>query len=225
MLVIRLQRTGRSGHAMFRVVVQDSRRSPTSGKVVARIGSYDPHTKSLTLDKDKASFYLDHGAQPSDRIARLLKQEGVKLPTWVQLSGDKQRTVRNPDKRRSTRPDEPAPVEAEAPAAEAKAEPAETVTETAESTPAEPAETAAEEQAAEETKPADVAETAKEEPAEAETPEVAEATEPSEAAEKSDEAEATEVPAEPTTDKAEAPAEPAEAETPEAAETEKKSKA
>ena len=83
MLVIRMQRTGRKGHAQFRVVVQDSRRTPTSGRVVARLGSYDPHTKTATLDKEKAGYYLEHGAQPSDRVARLLKSEGVKLPDWV----------------------------------------------------------------------------------------------------------------------------------------------
>lgn len=108
MLAIRMQRTGRKGHAMFRVVVQDARRTPTSGKVVARLGSYDPHSKTLNLDKDKAAFYLEHGAQPSDRIAGLLKSEGVKLPAWVKLPTDKQRDVRNPEKRRSTRPAEAA---------------------------------------------------------------------------------------------------------------------
>lgn len=116
MLAIRMQRTGRKGHAMFRVVVQDAQRTPTSGKVVARIGSYDPHAKAVTLDKEKASFYLEHGAQPSGRVALLLKQEGVKLPDWVKLSTKSEGTVRNPDKRRSTRPAEPA---AEEPIAEA----------------------------------------------------------------------------------------------------------
>lgn len=106
MLVIRMQRTGRKGHAQFRVVVQDSRRTPTSGKVVALLGSYDPHTKTTTLNKEKASFYLEHGAQPSDRVARLLQTEGVKLPEWVTLPAAKQRTVRNADKRRSTTPKE-----------------------------------------------------------------------------------------------------------------------
>jgi small subunit ribosomal protein S16 len=125
MLAIRMQRTGRKGHAMFRVVVQDSRRTPTSGKVVAHLGSYDPHAKTVTLDKDKAAFYLEHGAQPSDRTAILLKKEGVKLPDWVNLPAKREGVVRNADKRRSTRPDEP-----EAPAAEAPAE--EPVTETAE---------------------------------------------------------------------------------------------
>ena len=124
MLVIRMQRTGRKGHAMFRIVVQDSRRTPTSGKVVAFLGSYDPHAKAITLDKDKAKFYLEHGAQPSDRLARLLKAEAVKLPAWVNLPANKERRVRNAEKRRSTRPEEPAaPVE---PVAEAEA-PAEQV--------------------------------------------------------------------------------------------------
>lgn len=122
MLVIRMQRTGRKGHAQFRVVVQDSRRTPTSGKVVALLGSYNPHTKTTQVDTEKAAFYLEHGAQPSDRVARLLQNEGVTLPKWVKLAAQKQRTVRNAEKRRSTTPqEEPAP-EAEAPAEEAAEE-------------------------------------------------------------------------------------------------------
>jgi small subunit ribosomal protein S16 len=123
MLVIRLQRTGRKGHAMFRVVVQDSRLTPTSGKVVVRLGSYDPHSKTFSIDKEKASFYLEHGAQPSERMARLLKDEGLKLPDWVKVATDKKRAVRNPDKRRSTRPEAPA---AAAPPAETPVVEAET---------------------------------------------------------------------------------------------------
>lgn len=140
MLVIRMQRTGRKGHAMFRVVVQDSRRTPTSGKIVAQLGSYDPHGKTVILDKEKAKFYLEHGAQPSERVARLLKSEGVKLPDWVSLSANKERTVRNADKRRSTRPDEPeAPAEEPAAEAEAPAEgaPAQTQNAAKTETPAE----------------------------------------------------------------------------------------
>jgi small subunit ribosomal protein S16 len=113
MLAIRMQRTGRKGHAMFRVVVQDSRRTPTSGRIVAQLGSYDPHAKSITIDKEKAGFYLDHGAQPSDRVVRLLKSEGVTIPDWVKLPSDRQRVVRHAEKRRSTAP---APEEVEAPA-------------------------------------------------------------------------------------------------------------
>src|SRR5579859_912809 len=101
MLAIRMQRTGRKGHAMFRVVVQDARRTPTSGKIVASLGNYDPHAKTVTLDKEKATFYLTNGAQPSERAARLLKNEGVILPEWVSLGNEQKRAVRNPDKRRS----------------------------------------------------------------------------------------------------------------------------
>lgn len=106
MLAIRMQRTGRKGHAMFRVVVQESRLTPTSGKVVALLGSYDPHAKTATLDKEKAAFYLGNGAQPSDRAARLLKSEGVKLPSWVKLSEGKTGAIRHPEKLRKNRPDE-----------------------------------------------------------------------------------------------------------------------
>lgn len=148
MLAIRLQRTGRSGHAQFRVVVQDSRFSPVRGRVTAYLGSYDPHTKTAVLDGEKAAKYLENGAQPSDRVAKLLQKEGVKLPDWVKVSQPKQRTVRNADKRRSTRP-----AEAAAPAPEAEV-PAERAPKTAEAP--------AQETPAEETQ----AEPAKEEPAE-----------------------------------------------------------
>jgi small subunit ribosomal protein S16 len=113
MLAIRMQRTGRKGHAMFRLVVQESRLTPTSGKVVVTLGSYDPHAKVASIDKEKAAFYLGNGAQPSDRAARLLKSEGVDLPSWVKLSSEKSRTVRNADKLRKNQPKEEAPVEAE----------------------------------------------------------------------------------------------------------------
>src|SRR5262245_12989324 len=113
MLAIRMQRTGRSGRAMFRVIVQDARRTPTSGKIVALLGSCDPHAKTLVVDKEKAAFYLEHGAQPSPRTARLLGAEGVKLPGWVMIATGKQSKLRNPDKLRRNQPKE---VAAEAPA-------------------------------------------------------------------------------------------------------------
>jgi small subunit ribosomal protein S16 len=189
MLVIRMQRTGRKGHAMFRVVVQDSQRTPTSGKVVARLGSYDPHGKTVVLDKEKAAFYLEHGAQPSGRMVRLLKSEGVKLPDWVKLPAAKERTVRNADKRRSTRPDEPVAEETPVVAPEPPAEAPEEVPADAEA----PAETAAEaDENTEETAPEpEISE--EKSPEEAPTPE-AEAVEP-EAAAKTN-AEKDEAPAE-----------------------------
>ncbi|MGH7241153.1 MAG: 30S ribosomal protein S16 [Candidatus Saccharimonadales bacterium] len=125
MLVIRMQRTGRKGHAQFRVVVQDSRRTPTSGKIVAALGHYNPHTKEAKLDTEKASFYLEHGAQPSERAARLLAAEGIKLPSWVKVSTSKEGKLRNPEKLRRNQPAEEAAPEAEAPVEEAAEAPAE----------------------------------------------------------------------------------------------------
>ncbi|HEY4160583.1 MAG TPA: 30S ribosomal protein S16 [Candidatus Saccharimonadales bacterium] len=128
MLVIRLQRTGRKGHANFRVVVQDSRRTPTSGKIVAQVGTYDPHSKQINLNKERAEHYLTNGAQPSDRVALLLKADGIKLPTWVKDPAAKQGKIRNPEKLRRNQPKDEsveAPAEAEAPVTEPAEETAE----------------------------------------------------------------------------------------------------
>jgi small subunit ribosomal protein S16 len=140
-----MQRTGRSGHAQFRVIVQDSRFSPTRGRVVSYLGSYNPHTKTAKIDSVKASQYLENGAQPSDRVARLFKKEGIKLPVWVKLSEPKKRDVRSPEKRRSTAPAPPeAPAEAPASAAAAEEAAPEPTTDAA----AETSEAAAEETSA-----------------------------------------------------------------------------
>lgn len=114
MLAIRMQRTGRKGHAMFRLVVQDTRRTPTSGKIVAQLGTYDPHSKAVSLDGEKAAFYVAHGAQPSPRAVRILQAEGVKLPGWVQAGSTRTVAVRHPEKLRRNQPKAEAPAESEA---------------------------------------------------------------------------------------------------------------
>ena len=158
MLVIRLQRTGRKGHAQFRVVVQDSRRTPTSGKVVAALGSYNPHTKAVILDKEKAALYLSNGAQPSDRVVRLLAGQKVALPAWVKVATVKSGALRNPDKLRRNQPEVEAAPEPEAPVEEAP-----TASEAAaEETPVAEVEAPAEEVVAEAEAPAE--ETPAEEP-------------------------------------------------------------
>lgn len=166
MLAIRLQRTGRKGHAQYRVVVQEARLTPTSGRVVFRLGNYDPHAKVLNIDKDKAAFYLEHGAQPSDRVARLFKNNGMKLPDWVSISEPIERKLKNPEKLRKNRPAEPKAEEPkeDAPVAEVEASadveaPAEEVA-VAEEAPAE--ETPAEDEAPKEEAPADEAKEAEE---------------------------------------------------------------
>jgi small subunit ribosomal protein S16 len=141
MLVIRMQRTGRKGHAQFRVVVQDSRRTPSSGRIVANLGSFDPHTKQTTLNKEKAEQYLSNGAQPSDRVIRLLKAEKVKLPKWVKEPTVKKRELKKPEKLRKN---QPAEVVEEAPVAEPEAPATEESAETATEEPTENEQKAAE---------------------------------------------------------------------------------
>ena len=119
MLTIRLQRGGRKGHPQYRVIVQDSRFSPTSGRYTALLGTYNPHTKEFNVDTEKARAYLANGAQPSERVASLLSQNGVKLPSWVKLAGTKSRTIRNTDKLRRNRPAEEVVEETAKPVSEA----------------------------------------------------------------------------------------------------------
>jgi small subunit ribosomal protein S16 len=130
MLAIRMQRTGRKGLPHYRVVVQDSRRTPSSGRIVATLGSYNPHTKELILDVEKSQTYLNNGAQPSDRVVSIFKKEGVTLPAWVGSRTEGTRAVKNAEKLRKN---QPAPEVVEEPATEPVAE-AET-----EETPAEEA--------------------------------------------------------------------------------------
>ena len=118
MLAIRLQRQGKTHYATYRVIVQDVLRHPSSGKVVAYVGSYNPHTKQVQLDKGAIENYLSHGAQPTDRVVRILTGEGITMPKWVKTVRGKQRDIRNPEKLRRNQPrEEPAEAPAEETAA------------------------------------------------------------------------------------------------------------
>ncbi|MCL1839560.1 30S ribosomal protein S16 [Candidatus Saccharibacteria bacterium] len=106
MLAIRLQRNGRKGAPLYRIVVQEAQRHPLSGRIVAQVGSYNPHTKATVLDKEKVQKYLVNGAQPSTRIVRILKAEGVKLPKWVDAMPRKTAKAKHADKLRKNQPKE-----------------------------------------------------------------------------------------------------------------------
>ncbi len=107
MLAIRLQRIGRKGYPVYRVAVQESQRHPSSGRVVAYVGSYNPHTKEVSLQKDAVEKYLGNGAQPTPRVVKLLKQESVKLPSWVKdVDSSKQKSIKNAEKLRKNQPKE-----------------------------------------------------------------------------------------------------------------------
>ena len=120
MLAIRLQRLGRKGYPVYRLAVQESQRHPSSGRVVAYVGSYNPHTKETNVQVEEAQKFLDNGAQPTPRVVKLLKGAGVKLPSWVkQASEDKQKAIRNAEKLRKNQPKEEV---VEAPAVEETAD-------------------------------------------------------------------------------------------------------
>ena len=121
MLAIRMQRNGRAHYPTYRIVVQESQRHPLSGRIVAEVGNYNPATKAITLDKAMVEKYLNNGAQPSSRVALILKKNGVKLPKWYKEAPAKKATAKHADKLRKNQPKEEVPAE-EAPAAETPAE-------------------------------------------------------------------------------------------------------
>ena len=104
MLAIRLQRVGRQGYATYRLAVQEAQRHPSSGRVVAYIGSYNPHTKESNVQVELADKYLANGAQPTPRVAKLLAAAGVKLPDWVKKADVKTKSIRHADKLRKNQP-------------------------------------------------------------------------------------------------------------------------
>ncbi|MDR0185499.1 30S ribosomal protein S16 [Prevotella brunnea] len=75
---IRLQRGGRKGHPIYRVVIADVR-APRDGKCIEKIGTYNPNTNPATIDLnfDRALYWLETGAQPTDTARFILKSEGV----------------------------------------------------------------------------------------------------------------------------------------------------
>ena len=137
---IRLARGGKKKAPFYRIVVADGR-APRDGKFIERIGSYDPQLSEnkVILDLERARHWLDVGAQPSDRVAKLFTLQGIEHKLVV--------IKKYPDP----------PPKAEKPNAEAKAEPAKPADakpeEKAEA--AKPAEAKAEETKAEEAKPAE----------------------------------------------------------------------
>ena len=128
MLAIRLQRRGRKGLAHYRIIVQDSHEHPKNGKIVSYLGSYDPHTKKVELDKEETDKFLKDGAQPSNSVAILLEKEKVKLPDWVVID----RTKKKAPKAEKEESEEEAPAEGEEGGGEAQEDkPAEDVKEKA----------------------------------------------------------------------------------------------
>ena len=80
-LKIRLARAGAKKRPFYRIVVADAR-MPRDGRFVEKIGTFDPlkakdDASRLVLDQDKAKDWLSKGAQPTDRVLRLLDGLGI----------------------------------------------------------------------------------------------------------------------------------------------------
>lgn len=75
---IRLRRTGRKNSPSYRIVVVDGRK-PREGEYLESIGQYSPMggDKALNLLADRATYWLNQGAQPSDTVRSLLRRAGV----------------------------------------------------------------------------------------------------------------------------------------------------
>jgi small subunit ribosomal protein S16 len=78
MVRIRLRRVGAKKQASYRIVVADSR-SPRDGRFIEVIGFHNPRTEpeTVTLQEDRALHWLSVGAQPSNAVRRLLKNQGT----------------------------------------------------------------------------------------------------------------------------------------------------
>jgi small subunit ribosomal protein S16 len=80
-LKIRLSRWGAKKRPFYRIVVADAR-APRDGRFVEKIGTFDPMKAKdaadrLVLDQEKAKSWLAKGAQPTDRVLRLLDALGL----------------------------------------------------------------------------------------------------------------------------------------------------
>ena len=77
---IRLQRGGRKGYAFYRIVIADVR-APRDGKFTEKIGTYNPNTNPATVDLnfERALYWAETGAQPTDPVRNIFSEEGVML--------------------------------------------------------------------------------------------------------------------------------------------------
>ena len=75
---IRLQRHGRKSYAFYSIVIADVK-APRDGKFTEKIGTYNPNTNPATVDLkfDRALYWVEVGAQPTDTVRNILSKEGV----------------------------------------------------------------------------------------------------------------------------------------------------
>jgi small subunit ribosomal protein S16 len=149
-LKIRLARGGAKKRPFYRIVVAEAS-APRDGRYVERVGTYNPmvpkdHEQRLTLNGERISFWMSKGAQPTERVHKMLASAGLMAAPALRDQPKKSA----PGKKRAER--EAAAAEAAAAAAAAEAEAAQAAEETVADAPAEEAvaEAPAEEAPAEE---------------------------------------------------------------------------
>jgi small subunit ribosomal protein S16 len=83
---LRLTRVGKTKQPQYRVIAADSRRA-RDGRFIEILGQYNPRTEPshLNVDNDKAVAWLKQGAQPTDRVRKLLEISGA----WEQYTASK----------------------------------------------------------------------------------------------------------------------------------------
>ena len=127
MVRVRLSRGGGKKRPYYHIVVVDQK-SKRDGKCIERIGSYDPNLeneKRITLKQDRLEYWLNQGAQMSDRV-KLLQKYSLDPDNLEKRSKIKSELLeKNRIKKQKAKESEEAPAE-EAPAEEAKAEEAST---------------------------------------------------------------------------------------------------
>ncbi len=76
---IRLKRMGKKRKPFYRIVAADSR-SPRDGRFIEEIGTYDPNVEpaEVHVNEEVAKKWLANGAQPTETVARLFKNAGIK---------------------------------------------------------------------------------------------------------------------------------------------------
>lgn len=94
MLRIRLQRKGRKKRPIYHVVVADSRNA-RDGRIIEQVGRYDNVTekKEVVLNEDRIFYWLDSGAQPSDTVRKILRQEGLLYKRHLMMWGKSEEEI------------------------------------------------------------------------------------------------------------------------------------
>jgi small subunit ribosomal protein S16 len=73
---MRLKRLGSKKNPFYRIVIADAR-APRDGRFIEEIGYYNPLTKDLKLDNEKAADWVKKGVQPTETVRSLLKKSGA----------------------------------------------------------------------------------------------------------------------------------------------------